>query len=437
MFSYAITRYITLFWTILISSFYCSGQIEVPPSIFEPLKDNAASQSADTAYATISSVGDIMVHQTQLNAQLSSANTYDFNNNFDAMRPLLKTPAITIANLETVFGGPSLGFMAYPRFNTPDELANAIDSAGVNLVTTTNNHCYDQGNSALLRTLDVLKENGLESVGTRKKSTDKNYVIREVNGIRIGITAYTYESGKKDSLKTINGLVVPKNYAHCINSFDPYSPQNDLPRIKGTIDNMRADSADVIVFIMHWGKEYEPLPNEVQLFMTKHLNAYGVDVIFGSHPHVVQPFDLVRNDSTGNETFVAYSMGNFISNQRYETMQNYATEDGLFVGVEFIKPPQAEVQLKSVFFEPTWVNRAQSGNRYQYEILPVHEYLERRDSIDLTSHQWKRIEQSKKRTNRTIQKLNVQRKLKDAAIHFYEYGDFLERYRQRSEIEVK
>ncbi len=431
MFSYSITPYITLFWTILVSSFYCLGQIEVPPSIFEPLEETAVRQSTDTAHATISSVGDIMVHQTQLNAQLSSENTYDFNNNFDAMRPLLQTPAISIANLETVFGGSSLGFKAYPRFNTPDVLANAIDSAGINLVTTTNNHCYDQGTPALLRTLDVLNERGLESVGTQKKSTDKNYVIREAKGIRIGITAYTYESGKKDSLKTINGLVVPKDYAHCINSFDPYSPKNDLPRIKRTIHSMRADSADVIVFIMHWGKEYEPLPNEVQVFMANQLNAYGVDVIFGSHPHVVQPFDLMRNDSTGNETFVAYSMGNFISNQRYETMQNYATEDGLLVGVEFIKPPHAEVQLKSVFYEPTWVNRVKSGDRYQYEILPVNEYLKRRDTITLSPQQWERIEQSKKRTNTAIQKLNVQKKLQNASIQFYEYGDLLNKHRQR------
>lgn len=402
------------------------GQEEVQPSIFEPLRDTIAKESTDTSYATISSVGDIMIHQTQLNTQKTDDHSYDFNNNFDAMRPLLQHSAVSIGNLETVFGGDALGFMAYPRFNTPDELATAIDSSGINLVATTNNHCYDQGSSALLRTIDVLKERELESVGTRKKTTDKNYVVREVNGIRIGITAFTYESGKKDSLKTINGLVVPKKFAHCINSFDPYAPKNDLPQIEATIDSMRADSAEAIVFLMHWGKEYEPLPNDVQLFMTKQLNSYGVDVIFGSHPHVVQPFDFIKNDSTGNETFVVYSLGNFISNQRYETMENYATEDGLFAGVRFMKPSRASVQLQAVFYEPTWVNRSKIGSQYRYEILPVNDYLNQRDSIDLSPEQWKRMEQSKKRTGKTIQKLDVQDKLKDASIRLYKFHEYRE-----------
>jgi len=320
----------------------------------------------------ISSVGDIMAHQTQLTAQKQADGTYNFDNNFTYMKELFNGSDVMIGNLETTFAGAKIGYSAYPRFNTPDALAAAIKNAGINLVATANNHTYDNGGEAMLRTLDVLHRQGLETFGTQKTIEEKNYVIREVKGVKIGFASYTYESGKNpEGLKTINGLPVSKSFEPLLNSFDPYEPEADILKMKEVAAQMKADSAEFLVFVVHWGKEYKQTPSDSQVLVAEALNEAGVDVIFGSHPHVVQPIDFIVNDSTKHMTFVAYSMGNFISNQRYESMDNYNTEDGLFIGVEIEKIAANKPQLKQVFYEPTWVNRYKQGGKYYFEVVPA------------------------------------------------------------------
>lgn len=388
---------------LLVYYFFNAG----PPSSVQcaPLsKPLPAQVQPDTLRFTISAVGDIMAHQPQLTAQLKKDGSYDFTDNYMPMKSLLSYADISIANLETTFAGKNKGYSSYPRFNTPDALADAIKNSGINLLVTTNNHAFDYGGEALLRTQDVLQEKGIAYVGSRKKPSDKNYVVKTVHGIKVGITAYTYESGKSiDSLKTINGLTVPKEYEDLLNSYDPLHLENDLPRIKAVVEAMRKDSAEFIVFVMHWGVEYQSLPNESQLRMASELNKLGVDLIFGSHPHVIQPIDIMLNDSTGKTTCIAYSMGNFISNQRYETMQNYATEDGLFVAAEIIKVKGQAPIVRKMYYEPTWVNKYKSNSKYAYEVIPTFKYLAARNSYTLTPEQWARIEASNKRSVELIE----------------------------------
>lgn len=374
----------------------------------KPLQSVSATVTApvppDTIRISISAVGDIMAHQPQLTAQLQADGTYDFTDNYVPMKSLLSYADISIANLETTFAGKNKGYSSYPRFNTPDALADAIKSSGINVLVTTNNHAFDYGGEALLRTQEVLQEKGITYVGSRKKLEDKNYIIKTVKGVKLGITAFTYESGYSlDSLKTINGLQVPKEYEELLNSYDPVHPEKDLRKMQAIIAAMKKDSAEFIVFVMHWGIEYQSLPNAGQQYMAQQLNRMGVDIIFGSHPHVIQPIDFIQNDSTGQFTFVAYSMGNFISNQRYETMQNYNTEDGLFVGAELIKVGNERPKIKRVFYEPTWVNKYKAKAKYQYEVIPSNVYAGKRSSITLTPEQWLRIDSSNARSTRLIE----------------------------------
>jgi poly-gamma-glutamate capsule biosynthesis protein CapA/YwtB (metallophosphatase superfamily) len=385
------------------------------------IKQGYPEDQSDTLRFTISSVGDIMVHQTQLTAQKNSDGSYSFVNNFVSMKPLLSFADISIGNLETTFAGEKKGYSAYPMFNSPDALSDAIKFSGINLVVTTNNHTFDHGGSALIRTIEVLEKTGLEYVGTRKSTNDKNYVVRNVNGIKVGVTAYTYESGKKNGLKTINGLLVSKEFEGLINSYNPYKPENDIKEMQEVVNSMKNDSAEFIVFVMHWGDEYKKYPNNSQQFMAEQLNLLGVDLIFGSHPHVVQPVDFILNDSTGQLTFVAYSMGNFISNQRFETMQNYATEDGLFIGAEVVKVSGQKPFIQKIFYEPTWVNRYLSNGRYYYEVIPTNVYLKQREAYNLSAEEWSRIEGSNKRTTELIES-----PFKESKSAFYER--FLKRY---------
>jgi poly-gamma-glutamate synthesis protein (capsule biosynthesis protein) len=391
---------------VLNSPFNKDGKDYLINSSAVSQQDSIPSQEDEKVVIRISSVGDIMAHQTQLTAQKQADGTYSFDNNFQYMKELFGSADVMIGNLETTFAGEKKGYSAYPRFNTPDALASAIKNAGINLVATANNHTYDNGGEAMLRTLDVLHAQGLETMGTQKTIEEKNYVIREVKGVKIGFASYTYESGKNaEGLKTINGLPVPKKYDPLLNSFDPYEPAADLLKMQGVADKMRADSAEFIVFVVHWGKEYMSTPSDNQLLVAKALNAAGVDVIFGSHPHVVQPIDFIVNDSTQHMTFVAYSMGNFISNQRFESMQNYSTEDGLYVGVEIIKENNAKPTIQQVYYEPTWVNRYKKQDKYYYEVVPARLALENKDAYNIFEEAIeKRVASSSKRTIELIEK---------------------------------
>lgn len=396
---------IAFFLTSIFILHACTSTNASPIQRSYEVSPNDTITEDSTIFFTISSVGDIMAHQTQLNAQKQADGSYDFKDNYQYMKPLFESFDLMIANVETTFAGAKKGYSAYPRFNTPDALAEAIKYSGIDVVSTTNNHLFDNGTNAMFRTLDVLRAQGLTTLGTHKDTTEKNYEIIEVKGVKVGLAAYTYESGKKEGLKTINGLVVPESKGNLINSFDPYDSTEDLPKIKATVDAMKKDSAEFIIFVMHWGVEYKSLPNENQLLIAQHLNNCGVDVIFGSHPHVVQPIDFIENDSTGQLTYVAYSMGNFISNQRYETMSNYNTEDGLMTGIVVKKEPNTPPVLEAVFYEPTWVHRYKADGRYNYAVLPANKTLKNPESFKVKDDATlDRVVKSSERTNTLIQK---------------------------------
>lgn len=353
----------------------------------------------------ISSVGDIMAHQTQLTAQKQADGAYSFDNNFQYMKELFASSDVMIGNLETTFAGEKKGYSAYPRFNTPDALASALKNSGINLVATANNHTYDNGGEAMLRTLDILHGQELETFGTQKTVEEKNYIIRDVKGVKIGFASYTYESGKNpEGLKTINGITVGKAFEPLLNSFDPYDSAEDLVKMKEVAAKMKADGAEFIVFVVHWGLEYKQKPSDNQVLVAKALNEAGVDVILGSHPHVVQPIDFIVNDSSQHMTFVAYSMGNFISNQRYESMQNYNTEDGLYIGVEIEKEGKGKPVLKQVYYEPTWVNRYKKGDKYYFEVVPARIAIENKDAYNIFEEAIeKRVKASSARTIELIE----------------------------------
>ena len=365
----------------------------------------------DTVRIKINAIGDIMMHQTQLNAHKQLDGTYDFSDNFRYMKPYFEKADVTIGNLETTFAGQKEGYSSYPRFNTPDELATAIKWSGINLVSTANNHSFDKGGKAMLRTIDVLKENDLKVIGTRKDTLTKPYIVEEVKGIKIGFTSYTYESGKNDAgLKTINGLVVPKEFDPLLNSFDYNDLDVDFKRIKGVVDNMRSDSAEFIVFVIHWGDEYALSPNKKQRDIANRLNEMGVDIVFGGHPHVVQPVEFIKNDSTEQLTFVTYSMGNYVSNQRYESMKNYNTEDGLMVSIDLIKTPEDKrLKIEKVDYEPMWVHRYFVSGKPYYNVIPTEAALLEPNSYNINNKETIiRVKNSRKRTIELVEtKLNT------------------------------
>lgn len=323
----------------------------------------------------ISAVGDVMVHGPQLKAQYNpQTDSYNFNNNFEFMKPYIKKADLAIANLETTFGGKERGYSSFPMFNTPDDLADALQQAGFNTIVTINNHTYDKGTDGLLRTLTVLRDKELTTIGTRKNEAEKSYDVIEVKGIQVGITAFTYETPRWGQYKTLNAIKIPKEAESLIDSFSYEYLEEDLEKIRQRIEKMKNEGAELIVFYVHWGEEYQRKPNAYQRKIAQILSNFGVDIIFGSHPHVVQSMEIINSEIDQHSTLVVYSMGNFLSNQRYEIMNNRYTEDGLMVNVLVQKNlMNNKITLEEVSYIPTWVHRYNKSGKWYYEIIPVVE----------------------------------------------------------------
>ena len=362
------------FLTVKISTASTAGNVKEETSA-----TNVSSQSEPEfieTSATVMSIGDIMVHSPQLNGALnSSTGDYNFDCYFKEIAPYFATSDLNVGNLEVTFGGnESREFSGYPLFNTPDSLADSIKNAGFNLLLTSNNHCYDTGLAGLKRTAQVLKQKGIEFTGTKETDADPAYVIKQVNNINIGIINYTYETKcLTEGRKYLNGNPVNSEANGLINSFNYDKLDAFYSEIGAYLKEMDTKGAEFKVVYIHWGNEYQTYSNTYQKSIAQKLCNMGVDMIIGSHPHVIQPIELVTSEDSQNTTVCLYSMGNAVSNQRQELMTSCPsghTEDGMIF--EFVlKKTKAGVTLESLDLTPTWVNKYLVSGKYNYTIYPI------------------------------------------------------------------
>ena len=362
------------FLTVKISTASTAGNAKEKTSA-----TNVSSQSEPEfieTSATVMSIGDIMVHSPQLNGALnSSTGDYNFDCYFKEIAPYFATSDLNVGNLEVTFGGnESREFSGYPLFNTPDSLADSIKNAGFNLLLTSNNHCYDTGLAGLKRTAQVLKQKGIEFTGTKETDADPAYVIKQVNNINIGIINYTYETKcLTEGRKYLNGNPVNSEANGLINSFNYDKLDAFYSEIGAYLKEMDTKGAEFKVVYIHWGNEYQTYSNTYQKSIAQKLCNMGVDMIIGSHPHVIQPIELVTSEDSQNTTVCLYSMGNAVSNQRQELMTSCPsgnTEDGMIF--EFVlKKTKAGVTLESLDLTPTWVNKYLVSGKYNYTIYPI------------------------------------------------------------------
>ncbi len=358
----------------------------------------------------IGAVGDIMVHGPQIRAQYDQAtNTYNFHNNFELIEPYLADMDLAIANLETTLAGEEAGYSGYPRFNSPDAIADALKDAGFHVISTANNHIMDRGKEGFIRTIEVLNSRGLDVIGSRKNIPEENFIIKDIKGVNVGLTAYTYETPMFSGRKTINGIVVPEDVEDLINTFSYEKLDEDLHKLEATVNKMKEAGAQLIVFCMHWGEEYQREPTPHQRYIANKLGGFGVDIILGSHPHVVQPIELQEIKGREAKIVVVYSLGNFLSNQRYEILNNRYTEDGIIVKIRIQKNlKEKALAIDQVSVIPTWVYRYFKQGKTMYEILPIMDALNRKEYYNLEDPQtlW-RIKNSKENTLELIDSADV------------------------------
>lgn len=343
---------------------------------------------------TIASVGDILIHNTLYYAAYDpSTRSYDFTDQFKYVKPYLEDADVTVANLETVLAGPEKGYASYPKFNTPDPIVDALKDAGVDILTAANNHRMDQGVPGFYRTIKVVRNKGLDIIGVKAEEKEKTYVLKELKGVKTAFLNFGYSYPLWDGSLSINGLILPVNMSGLMDTFDPQNLERSMQVLEKKIAEAKRDGAEIIVVFMHWGDEYHRLPNDFQKEMASKMAALGVDAIFGGHPHVLQPAVYLTSPE-GNRVPVFYSQGNFISDQRKETVDDVYTEQGMIAKVTFRVPKPARQGdgsagpgdgsvVQGAEAIPTWVNKKSINNRFVYEVIPAQEALTSKENFPL------------------------------------------------------
>jgi poly-gamma-glutamate capsule biosynthesis protein CapA/YwtB (metallophosphatase superfamily) len=325
-------------------------------------------------------VGDVMVHRSQIASQYNREDgSYNYDNNFEYVKKYIEEADLALCNVETTFAGGTPS--GYPSFNAPDALADSLARAGFDVAITSNNHLYDKGYAGMERTLRILREAGLATTGTRLP-WEKNYTIMDVKDLKIAVVAYTYETPSYNGRKTINGIQINSDAEELINSFNYDTLDEDLKKVEATIAEARSEGADIVVCYYHWGEEYQRSPNEWQRYIAKKTVDMGIDIIYASHPHVLQTVEMITNENTGKEVPVFYSMGNFISNQRLETLNNRFTEQGMIARVSLkYSVSTGEIVDMKMDAMRTWVNKYRKASKDVYAIIPLDENFENNESL--------------------------------------------------------
>lgn len=335
----------------------------------------------------LASVGDILIHNTLYFAAYDHATqTYDFKSQLQYVKPYLERADITVANLETTLSGPEAGYAGYPNFNSPDAVADALKYAGVDIVTAANNHRFDTGANGFYRTIRAIRERQLDIIGVKAAEQEKTYVIKDINGIQTAFLNFGYGYPRQNGSLDINGMIMPASMSGLIDTFDPQSLDQATAVIAGRIAEAKEAGARLVVLFMHWGHEYHRQPNDFQKALAQRLADLGADVIFGGHPHVLQPA-VVLTSAQGQKVPVFYSQGNFISDQRKETVNDIYTEQGIIAQVTFRFRGEEGPDLINADAIPTWVNKKIINGRYVYEVIPVPDALRDKDQFPLLNNQ--------------------------------------------------
>lgn len=321
-----------------------------------PYKSSESSSQVPILQAshelTLIFAGDIMQHMPQVEAAWNEdLGIYIYDSCFQYISPWLAGADLAIANLETTFDGKP--YSGYPAFSSPDALATAMLNAGIDITGTANNHSCDRGRSGIERTVSVLDSIGILHMGTYlnaetyAKSTP---LIINTKGFRLAFLNYTYGT---------NGIPVPAN-----NVVSLIDKDKMLAEIKAAHDS----AVDLTIVFIHWGEEYQRLPNAFQKDIANLLFTNGVDIIIGSHPHVLQPMEWHQSDSVSKEKLVVWSLGNFVSNQR----KRY-TDGGTLFSITLQKE-SGKTRIKDAGYQLTWVYNPIQNHKKQYYILPAARY---------------------------------------------------------------
>ena len=269
--------------------------------------------------------GDALIHDRLYNDAYKNGE-YDFKPYLKLIKEKVKNYDLAYYNQETILGGVSIGLSSYPSFNSPWELGDAMIDSGFNMVSLATNHTLDRGEKGTLLSREYWNmQNDVYAFGSYSSNDEKKELeskVFEKNNIKYGILNYTYGT---------NGIPVPYGKDYLINLWpDLVDNETYKQTVLNDINNLR-DQVDVLMVAMHWGIEYTHSPTDLVKRTAKFLADNGVDIIIGTHPHVIEPVEWI------DDTIVFYSLGNFISAQNSESCVNYKCNIGLLSALTITK----------------------------------------------------------------------------------------------------
>ena len=371
------------------------------PQTLKPIYVDS-SQVMELDRADIMVAGDLMLHLPIVRSS-QTADGYDFSSIFRYVQKYVSNANYAVVNLETTLSGSEgKEFTGYPDFNSPDQIALNAKNAGFDMLLTGNNHIYDYGTAGLERTMSVIRDFGLDSLGTVASAEDTRHMIKNIGGVKVGMLCYTFADIDDKGNVTVNGHKTDSAAAGMINAFDYDKLSHFYTEVEGEIAAMRANGADALVAYIHWGDEYSSVINEKQRAIAQQLCDLGVNVLVGSHPHVVQPVELMSvSTEPARKMICVYSAGTLLSNLRADTinMETNHCEDGLLFSFTLSKYSDGTTRVSAVNLIPTWVMVQGSGEGRNFYILPLDKSIEDwKSAFNLTDEQLSEAKNSSSRT---------------------------------------
>lgn len=304
---------------------------------------------------TLTATGDILMHNTQIWSGQAADGSYAFPAFFPRVSPYIQEGDYSSVCFEAPLAGPESGYTGYPLFNSPDAMAATLKEAGFDLIITAHNHALDRGYDGAMRTLEVLRDTGLDTVGSYASEEDSQYFhIVDIRGVKVGYLAYTYGT---------NGITLPDRHYYAINYLEPEKIVEDIQALRPQVD--------ILLLVLHWGVEYSPAPTPEQELLARQFLEAGADGILGGHPHVIQTMEIVPVQ--GKKKFVVYSMGNFIGHQR-----GLERNSGVVFKMVFTKNfDTGSTQLMQLSYTPTFSHNYSLNGKQQFRVVPVESIINR------------------------------------------------------------
>lgn len=348
---------IIIFLTILLTGCTLTTVNEPEKIIEEPTIEQVKDYKL-----SLFAVGDALIHDAVYKDAKTEEigqdgyNVYDFKKMLTEIKPLAQSHDLSFYNQETIIGGKDLGLSNYPMFNSPDEIGLDMLDTGFNIVNLATNHTMDKGVKGATYSANFWEKQDAYITGSYTSLEKRNNIkIAEKNGITYAVLGYTYGT---------NGLPVPEGYEYLVNVWSVYgenSYEEYKETVKQDIQELR-DKVDVLIVSMHWGNEYTHTPTWYQTDAAEFLSELGVDIIIGTHPHVIQPIQFINN------TLVIYSLGNFISAQTDEN-----TRVGMMVSLNINKHVENDattITIENVKADLTWTYH---NNIYrEFKVIPFY-----------------------------------------------------------------